>query len=146
MKITESERQRILSKYNSNANYDLLFEQVYIRSNKVKEIQNELNTIYNAGLVADGKLGPKTLAAIKKYLNVNAALAAAPSAQEQPAPAPEPAPSPSAQEQPAPGQPSTQPAPAPAPEPAPSPPAQQQPTPAQPASGGAVEATSFNFT
>jgi peptidoglycan hydrolase-like protein with peptidoglycan-binding domain len=74
MKITESERKKILGKYYSPQNLDIIFEQVYSSDPKVREIQNLLiKKGYDLGRYgADGKLGPKTLAAINSYFKVGA--------------------------------------------------------------------------
>jgi hypothetical protein len=72
MKITESERKKILGKYYSPQNLDIILEQVYISDNKVKEIQQLLNQKAGAKLAVDGKLGPRTLAAINSYFKVEA--------------------------------------------------------------------------
>ena len=45
-----------------------LLEQIM---SQIKEVQSKLNSCFNAGLVVDGKLGPKTAGAIMKYLDIN---------------------------------------------------------------------------
>ena len=39
--------------------------------NQIKEVQTKLNSCFGAGLVVDGKLGPKTAGAIMKHLGID---------------------------------------------------------------------------
>jgi hypothetical protein len=57
--ITEGEKSKILNMHG--------FKQMISEATLV-DVQTALNTKFGAGLTADGKLGPKTIAAIEKAL------------------------------------------------------------------------------
>jgi hypothetical protein len=57
--ITEGERSKILNMHG--------FQQM-ISEATLADVQTALNSKFGAGLTADGKLGPKTIAAIEKAL------------------------------------------------------------------------------
>jgi len=69
--LTEDERRNI-----SNLHKNYITEQAVqdaaiqpgVYNEKVKQLQDHLNTKFQSGLVADGKLGPKTLAAAQAAL------------------------------------------------------------------------------
>jgi hypothetical protein len=69
--LTEDERKNI-----SNLHKNYITEQAVqdvavqpgVFNQKVQDLQNHLNTKFKSGLVADGKLGPKTLAAVQVAL------------------------------------------------------------------------------
>lgn len=69
--LTEDERNSI-SKLHKNYITEQVVQDTVIQpgvfNQKVLDLQNHLNTKFNAGLIADGKLGPKTLAAAQKAL------------------------------------------------------------------------------
>jgi len=69
--LTEDERNSI-SKLHKNFITEQAVQDTVIQpgvfNQKVLDLQNHLNTKFNAGLTADGKLGPKTLAAAQKAL------------------------------------------------------------------------------
>ena len=69
--LTEDERNSI-SKLHKNYITEQAVQDTVIQpgvfNQKVLDLQNHLNTKFNAGLIADGKLGPKTLAAAQAAL------------------------------------------------------------------------------
>ena len=69
--LTEDERNSI-SKLHKNYITEQVVQDTVIQpgvfNHTVLDLQNHLNTKFNAGLIADGKLGPKTLAAAQKAL------------------------------------------------------------------------------
>jgi lysozyme family protein len=69
--LTEDERNSI-SKLHKNFITEQAVQDTVIQpgvfNQKVLDLQNHLNTKFNAGLTADGKLGPKTLAAAQTAL------------------------------------------------------------------------------
>lgn len=67
MKITESEKNRILGKYYNQSSFDILVEQT-AKKDKVKQIQNLLIQ-KGYKITADGLFGPKTLAAFNEYMS-----------------------------------------------------------------------------
>lgn len=72
--LTEDERNSI-SKLHKNYITEQVVQDTVIQpgvfNQKVLDLQNHLNTKFNAGLIADGKLGPKTLAAVQTALQNN---------------------------------------------------------------------------
>jgi len=69
--LTEDERRNI-SKLHKNYITEQAVQDVAVQpgvyNEKVKQLQDHLNTKFQSGLVADGKLGPKTLAAAQAAL------------------------------------------------------------------------------
>jgi peptidoglycan hydrolase-like protein with peptidoglycan-binding domain len=69
--LTEDERRNI-SKLHNNYISEQAVQDVAVQpgvyNEKVKQLQDHLNTKFQSGLVADGKLGPKTLAAAQAAL------------------------------------------------------------------------------
>lgn len=69
--LTEDERRNISKLHKSYITEEAVQDvavQPGVYNEKVKQLQDHLNTKFQSGLVADGKLGPKTLAAAQAAL------------------------------------------------------------------------------
>jgi peptidoglycan hydrolase-like protein with peptidoglycan-binding domain len=69
--LTEDERRNISKLHKSYITEQAVQDvavQPGVYNEKVKQLQDHLNTKFQSGLVADGKLGPKTLAAAQAAL------------------------------------------------------------------------------
>ena len=69
--LTEDERRNISNLHNNYISEQAVQDvavQPGVYNEKVKQLQDHLNTKFQSGLVPDGKLGPKTLAAAQAAL------------------------------------------------------------------------------
>jgi hypothetical protein len=64
LKITEEQYRKLKNNLIERA---IISEQT---SSQIREVQNKLNSCFNAGLQVDGISGPATKAAIQKYLGL----------------------------------------------------------------------------
>lgn len=69
--LTEEEKKNISNLHKKYISEDVTQDvavQPGVYNEKVKQLQDHLNTKFKSGLVTDGKLGPKTLAAVQAAL------------------------------------------------------------------------------